>query len=127
MFNILFGGEQAKVHSPLSPSRPPNNTLSKVEEGYCLFEEGYCLFESELALLRERVGRREQTPSHLAAVAASASGLAIIEERLTGGVLLSGDQLTELRQHVMAIEASLQLRHASSWSPDPDPNPDYEP
>ena len=121
MFNILFGGEQAThyTHS-LSPSRPPNNTLSKVEEGYCLFE-------SELALLRERVGRREQTPSHLAAVAASASGLAIIEERRTGGVLLSGDQLTELRQHVTAIEASLQLRYASSWSPDPDPNPDYEP
>ena len=60
-------------------------------------EDGYCLFESELALLRERVGRREQTPSHLAAVAASASGLAIIEERLAGGVLLSGDELTELR------------------------------
>ena len=90
-------------------------------------EDGYCLFESELALLRERVGRREQTPSHLAAVAAYASGLAIIEERLTGGVLLSGDQLTELRQHVTAIEASLQLRYVSSWSPDPDPNPDYEP
>eukprot|EP00964_Phaeocystis_antarctica_P123645 scaffold87325_cov48-Phaeocystis_antarctica.AAC.8 len=74
-------------------------------------EDGYCLFESELALLRERVSRREQTPSHLAAVAASASGLAMIEERLAGGVLLSGDELTELR---VAAEAATAPATASA-------------
>ena len=108
MFNILFGGEQAThyTHS-LSPSRPPNNTLSKVEEGCCLFE-------SELVLLRERVGRREQTPSHLAAVAASASGLAIIAEQEAAGKVLSADELTKLRQHVAAVEAAAEAPATAS-------------
>ena len=81
------------------PAKTAIEAVSKVEEGYVLSE-------SELVLLRERVGRREHTPSHLAAVAASASGLAIIEERLAGGFLLSADELTELRQHVAAMEAA---------------------
>ena len=63
-------------------------------------EDGYCLFESELALLRERVGRREQTPSHLAAVAASASGLAIIAEQdAAGQALLDHRQAAGRRRH----------------------------
>ena len=69
------------------PAKTAIEAVSKVEEGYVLSE-------SELVLLRERVGRREHTPSHLAAVAASASGLAIIEERLAGGFLLN-NQLTD--------------------------------
>ena len=45
------------------PAKTAIEAVSKVEEGYVLSE-------SELVLLRERVGRREHTPSHLAAVAA---------------------------------------------------------
>ena len=77
-------------------------------------EDGYCLFESELALLRERVGRREQTPSHLAAVAASASGLAIIAEQEAAGKVLSADELTKLRQHVAAVEAAAEAPATAS-------------
>ena len=66
------------------------------------------------ALLRERVGRREQTPSHLAAVAASASGLAIIAEQEAAGKVLSADELTELRQHVAAVEAAAEAPATAS-------------